>query len=129
MEMVSADMLAASGVRRKMKEIQSIGEDGGVSVPMSVLEVIDLSREEVRTKRVDAKLLDCTKELILELDISRISQLLACDRVQTAEACVQPSEEHVAALDVKCSKHVGKLAHVEKKRCTHVTSLATVFKV
>lgn len=49
--MVSADNLATAEVREKRKVIQRTCEDESETVPTSVLEVIDLSREVVETKR------------------------------------------------------------------------------
>lgn len=76
--MVSADELAAFGVRGMLKKTQHICTDGYKAVATFVLEVIDLSRKEVETKRNNANLLDHTNDLIIKLDKSRTSERLPC---------------------------------------------------
>lgn len=90
--MISANELANTGVRRKVIEIQRICKKRSKTVPTAVLEVIDLSREVVKTKSSNAKLMGRTYSLVIELDESGVSKCLSCDRVQKAEAHVKAGE-------------------------------------
>lgn len=98
-------------------------------MPTPVLEVIDLSREAVGTKRNNAKLLNRTNGPMLELDESRTSERVACGRVPMAEASIKALEDHVAASDSKNSKTVERSTQVEEELCTRVTSLVAEPKV
>lgn len=126
--MVSASKLATPGVREKLQEIQQIYKDGNKAVPTFVLEVNDLSRKVVETKRDIAKLLGCTNDLMIEMDDNRESKRLACHRVQKAKNRVEALEEHVDAADLKYSKSVEIAAQVEKEFCTRVMSLVPELK-
>lgn len=110
--MISADELAASGLRGKLKMHQRICKDRGKSVSASVLEVINFSREVMETRPDNAKLLDRTSDLALELVESRTSKRLACDRTQKTEACVKVLELHVAPSKSKYSKTIEKSAQL-----------------
>lgn len=126
--MTSADEIAASIARGKLKEIQCILGARGEAVPPSVLEKTDLSREVIETKRNNAKVTDRNNDLVTELDESRAFKRLASDMVQKAEARVKALEEHVKALDSKYSKTVEDAAQVEKKLRMHLTLLELELK-
>lgn len=94
----------------------------------SVLEVIDQSRKVVMSKGCSAKLLDCTNDLMIELDKSRTSERFACDRVQKKEARVRALDEHIEASDSKYLKTVEEAAQVEVELRTRVISLVSELK-
>lgn len=110
---VFADELAASGVREKLSEIQHVCKDGSKAIPTSVLELFNRSREVVETKQDNAKLPDCTDDLIIELYKSRASEHLARDRIQKAEGLVKTLEQHVKESYPKYLANVAEVAQFE----------------
>lgn len=77
-EMISADEIAKSVVREKIKVTRRIWDDGGEAMRTFMLEVIDLSRE-IKWKRDKAKLMDRNNDLITELEESRASERVVRD--------------------------------------------------
>lgn len=94
-----------------------------------MFKVIDLSQEDVETKRNDAKLMDRNNELVMELDGSRVSECLTCDRIQNAESCIKTLEEHVKTSDSRYSKAVKDADQVEKELNISVASLDSALQV
>lgn len=127
--MVSADQLAASEVRENLKENQRICEEVRKAVPPPMLEVLDLSREVIDTKRDNAKLWDRTNDLKTELDKTRTSEHLASDRVKMEEACVKTLKEHIEASNLKYSKTVENAARAVEELCLQITSLVSEHKI
>lgn len=66
--MVSVDEVTASSVRNKLTKDQSIREDGSKAVPTSVVEVIQLFKDIVETKRKNAKIVDRLDDLKKKLE-------------------------------------------------------------
>lgn len=92
-------------------------------MPASVLKVNYLSREAAETGTNIAKSLNCTDNLILELDECQTSKPLTSNMVRNAEACVQAQDRHVAASNLEYSNIDEKLAQVEKDLRTRVTAM------
>lgn len=97
--MVRADEFATSGVREKMKENHCICEDRGEAVPTFVIMVIKTSLEVVGIKGNNAKLIDHTNGLVMELDKSRVSKRFARDRAEKAKARVKTLKKQMGPSD------------------------------
>lgn len=52
--MVTAEGVATSGIRGKLRVIQCVSEKSGEAVPTTILEVIELNREGIEIKRKNA---------------------------------------------------------------------------
>lgn len=75
--------------------------------------MIKPSREVVKKKRDNAKLVCRNNGLVAEFDDCRAEVCLARDRFERAESRVKTSEAHVEKSDTKCSKTVEEAAYAE----------------
>lgn len=112
-----------------MKDIYRIRKDGGKAWPAPVLEAIDLSQEVVETKRENAKLVDRNIDLVVELYKSHLSERLARDGLQKAEACVNAMKKLVKVSGSKYLEIVKDAAQVAKEFRMRVTSLKSEHEV
>lgn len=122
-KIICANEIAKSGVRGNMKEFQGICEEEGKAMATFAVKVIDLSQVTVKTKLYHAFLMDRNSDLVLELDKSRPSERLTCDKIRKAEACVKALAEHVKAPNAKDLKSVDDTAQIRKERCIHVVEV------
>lgn len=66
--MVSVDEVAASGLQEKLREIQRLCEESGEAVPVTVVEVVDLARVVVETKRENAAFAEGRAKALTEIE-------------------------------------------------------------
>lgn len=64
---MTAEKVAISRIRRKLRKVQRVGEDGGESVPTTTVGLIELARESIETKRKNATMCSRQKDLEVKL--------------------------------------------------------------
>lgn len=84
--MVSVDEAAAAGARGKLRELQRICKNGGEAVPTTVVEVIELARDVVGTKRDCAAWVRTHSGILEELDSSQAAERLGRKDRETSNA-------------------------------------------
>lgn len=113
--MVYANDMAASGVGNKLKEVQRLCEDEGEAVLTFVIEVIELSREVIETKRDKGKLVGLISDLERELvDVPSLKRL-ACVSLELMSVGIKTLEVQVKDADAKYAKVVDETAQTKEK--------------
>lgn len=120
--MVLVDEVATARVHKNRIEILSICEDEGKVLPTTVVEVSELFRDYVGTKRENAKLDDRDSDLDRECDSVQPVEQLAFVNVDVASAHIKTSEAKNEGNNEKYEIIVDCTAHVDKKVCSHLFS-------
>lgn len=68
--MVSAEAVATSNIRCKFREVQRVYENGCEAVPTTTVEVIELAREAIETKRRSVTM--CSRQTNLGAELVEI---------------------------------------------------------
>lgn len=111
--MVAAEIVASSGLRGKLLEVQRICEDGDEAVPTTILEVVELACDGIKMKHKSVALTDQNMDLEAELLEARavggtMFGQLARSKLQRTALQMQLADAH-SALE----KLVGKASRTE----------------
>lgn len=119
---ISVDVLVSSGICEKLKKIQCLCEKEGKAVATSVVKLSELSSGGIEKKRDDAKLIDCSGDLVKKLEDVQSLERLAFDKLEVTSAFVQTLEVPVKDPDAKFAKMDGVTAKMGGVLRLRVTS-------
>lgn len=127
-ETLSVNEVAASKVCDMVKEVQRICENGGIAVPTSFIDVIELLIEVVETKRKNVKLVNRINDLEKDSKDVRSVERLVCVKLEVASARVKALEAQVSDADAKYAKIVDETTHTKKDLRSRMSSLDSLEK-